>query len=62
MEEKFLAKRYDKRLNISSYQKRTRQQFGSSCRCSAEVRSLADMAGCFVLRLFVGVRQDLRKQ
>jgi hypothetical protein len=62
VKEKFFVKSYDTRLNVSPCQKGTGQQFDSSCRCSAEVSSLADMASCFVLRFFVRVRQGLGKQ
>ena len=59
MEEKLLVNRYDKRLNVSSCQKRTHQRCGSCCRCRAQVRRLTKLASRLILSVGVGVSQGL---
>jgi hypothetical protein len=59
VEEKLFVNRYEDWLNVIRRQKRTNQRCGSRCRCRAQVRRLANLAGRFILSLGMGVTQSL---
>jgi hypothetical protein len=59
VEEKLFMKRGKKWLNVTSRQKTSMKQENPCLGSRAEVRSLADLTGCFVLSLCVRVRCDL---
>jgi hypothetical protein len=59
VEEKLLVNSCNKRLNVPDREKRTKQRWGQRFRTRPNVRSLADLASCFILSSCVEVVQGL---
>jgi hypothetical protein len=59
VEEILLVNPYNKRVNVPDREKRTKQRRGQRFRTRPNVRSLADLASCFILSSCVEVVQGL---
>ena len=62
MEEKLFMKPGQKWRNVARRQKRRMEKQNSCLRSGAEMRSLADLASCFVLSFYVGMGRSLRNK
>ena len=62
MEEKLFKKRQQKRLNVTCREKRRVKRHCSGLWSGTEVRSLANVASCFIPGIQVGVRCGLGQE